>query len=555
LAVVPLVWWIAQRRATRGTAVVPHLPVLESILTARDTTPASPPWRAVALAAGCGFAVLAAADLRATEPAPRRMLLVWGGDAAAGRVARAQLAHAIPGDDLHLLQAGPAGLRHDPAGTDPETDFRFPGMAAAIAAASRVAGDGAVVLTNCERDDDDDHRAGAFTLEPGPDGVAAHAAWHGRSTRTFLPMLVRPGWTTKWQAIWTGQPIPPGRPLELQALLPAEPGPFEATAILVDVQTDRPAARTAVSSACRVPEPRSVLLVTDGTPRPIERPLIAGLAAMPDLVASAGRVHRDDLDAAVRAQPHALLIGLGVGPSAAPEHDWLCVEPPAGDPLLPLQAGEPTLVGVAERFNASHPISRGLTAAGITIAGVRRMIGSGPAGRRDPRYEPLLTTDHGVAIVAGTPVDGRRVVGVLGDASTAFAAFPSWPRFLRRSVQWISAGRAARAWHRARAGSTACEQPAGAAPRVQLPVWRGRSRGAVRWAAGVRRPAEGPTLVVEPDPFAPAPPPRRLHDPAAVPPRDRRPTPGEPASWPALLAALLLAAAVLRLPAAPASRS
>jgi hypothetical protein len=167
----------------------------------------------------------------------------------------------------------------------------------------------------------------------------------------------------------------------------------------------------------------------------------------------------------------------------------------------------------------------------------------------------LLTTDNGVALVAGTLGGGRRVVGVLGDASQAFAAFPSWPRFLRRSVEWIAAGRAARALHRARAGSAASEQPAAAAPHFRLPVWRGRSRGAGRWAPGVRQAGGAPTVLLEPDPFAPAPPPRLDQDLDALPPRGRRPTPGEPASWPALLAALLLAAAVLRLPAAPASRS
>ncbi len=566
MLLAPLVWWIAQRRATRGTTVVPHLPVLESVLTARDTSPAAPPWRAVALAAGCACAVLAAADLRSMEPAPRRMLVLWWGGAAAGAQARALAADARPGDDVHLLQAGPAGIRRDDRERDPVHDARAPAPDAARASLRQVAGPAGVVQLLAASAPGDAIEALVFELTPGADGVQVTARWRGRPAQPLMPLMPlvgrgTPG-TSSWDVLWQGTPIVGDAPLEIDALIALPTGRTQLTAVLL-AQDGRPVARTVVTSACVLPEPRPALLVTDGAAHAIDRSLIAALASMPDLIRSAGRIgigigidggsDTGALHAALAAQPDALLIGLGVGPSAAPGRDWICVEPPVGDPLLPLQTAAGSTYGVAERFSGGHAISRGLSAAGIEIDALRAIAGTGPVGRRDHRYEPLLLTDRGVAAIAGSPRPGTRLVAILGDASRAFAAFPAWPRFLRRSVAWLGTERVARTIEVQRAGSHRAERADDSPLASRLPAWRGRTRGAVRWHAGVEMAGGAADLVLEPDPFRPPPP--HAASPQQLPARNEHPAPGDPAAWPALLAALLLIAAVFRLPSGDTSHA
>ncbi len=466
---LPILRLVRRRSADARAILVPHLPLLESVLAAGDRPRRGPALVPVAL-----LAALAATTLAASGPE---------GEGRGARERETSPVRPRPG-----LVEGPSRA---PA---------FPRSGRALAASAEVRGDAVVAYA----------RAAA---PPGPPGRA------GRTLVLGAPPLAR-------------TPIPEtGGEVDAEAVLPAIPGVARVPTALEGPDGARsPLAEAAVA----VPGPRPALVAAASGSVP--RSLAAALAALPDLVSSADLVAAGDLAAAAGPRSETLFVLHGLGPSAAPPGDVLCVAPAPGDPLLPVVASAAD--GSALRFRGDHPVSRGLPAAGLSFPGLPSLAEPGAAWR------PLLETDRGPAALAGSPAPGRRVVAILGDPDASLAGTPVFPRLVRRSLAWLAAERAREGLAVVRAGEGSAPGDPGAAARVAalglpgFPAWRAGARGLRSLPAGAREVAPGLLLVVEPDPFAP--------DGETPGPRDPGSSPLPPSRGPAvpppLPAALALAA-------------
>ncbi|MCI0340092.1 MAG: hypothetical protein L0216_02885 [Planctomycetales bacterium] len=491
LALAIPILWLVRRRAAAGAVLVPHLPLLESVLSAGDRPRRGPSLVPVALLGALAATALSAAGPD-RETAGRR-------DDGTGPVPRSRLA-------LSPSKGGPAIPR-----------------SRGLAASAEVRGD-AVVL---------------YARAALPHGPRGEPGGPGRALALGEPALV-------------SVPVPDGGgEVEVEATLPATPGLIRAPLVLAEPGGG---GTPLAEAAAAVPAPRRALVATASGEVP--RSLAAALAALPDLVSSADAVAAEDLAAAAEADgaPRSVLYVLwGLGPSAAPPGDSLVLSPPPGDPLLALSPS--SAEASALRFRGDHPVSRGLPAAGLAFPFL-------PTAREPAApWRPLLETDRGPAVLAGSPAPGRRVVAILGDPDASLSGTPVFPRLVRRALSWLAAARAAEGLALVREGDGPAPGDPGAAARVaalglpDFPSWREGARGLRSLPPGARDVAPGLLLVVEPDPFGllPAlePPPSAPASLAASPPRpepvegSRRVAESPPSPGLPLLALAALAAAAM----------